>query len=352
MPAVLPNDPNAGMWIYSFFPRPGESLTLAITRPEALAGPTLAIDSASQAVRVGMRTSDAQMQFSYRSTQGGRHVIVLPAGARVQSVSFDGEPVPLRPEPSGELPLSLLPGSHQVLVSYELPEGSRWRIAPPRVDLRSPASNVRTSLELPRERWALIKLDRDGGVGPAILYWSELAAFIVLALALGRWPASPIRTHEWLLLGLGLSTVSWSIFVLMVLWFVALRWRESWRPVVSSRSVFNLVQVALVLLSIVALSGLVFSGIRYGFFSTPDMGVVGPGSGSGSFSWFADRTASALPQPVVISVPLWVYKLLVLAWAFWIAAAIALRWLPWAWRAWTAGGFWRGKDAVLSGPAA
>ena len=346
MPSVLPDDTSAGDWLFSFYPRPGETLRLAISRPEAVAGATLAIDSAAHVLRVGTRTSDASLSFRYRSTQGGRHTIALPPQARVQSVTADGVALQLRPEPSGELSLNLLPGSHDVAVNYQLPDGGRLRTTPPAVDLRAPASNVQTTLELPRERWALLSLDRDGGVGPAILYWSELAAFIVLALALGRWPGSPIRTREWLLLGLGLSTLSWSVFLVMALWFGALRWRESWEPTSVPRWTFNLVQLSLVLLSVFALTGLTFSGIRYGFFSTPDMGVAGPGSAGNSFGWFADRTVSALPQPVVFSVPLWIYKLLVLAWAFWIAYAIALRWLPWAWRAWTARGFWRGKESA------
>ena len=49
-----------------------------------------------------------------------------------------------------------------------------------------------------------------------------------------------------------------------------------------------------------------------------------------------------LPSPTVISVPMWIYRLLMFAWAFWIALALA-RWLRFAWHAWTARGFWRGK---------
>ena len=44
---------------------------------------------------------------------------------------------------------------------------------------------------------------------------------------------------------------------------------------------------------------------------------------------------------VVISLPMWVYRVLMFAWALWIALALS-RWLKNAWSAWTSGGMWRG----------
>jgi len=42
----------------------------------------------------------------------------------------------------------------------------------------------------------------------------------------------------------------------------------------------------------------------------------------------------------VISVPLLVYRLAMLAWALWLAIAL-LRWLRWGWECVTTGGGWR-----------
>src|SRR3989442_15087917 len=78
---------------------------------------------------------------------------------------------------------------------------------PDTVDLRAPSSNVMTTIALPADRWPLAAV--GGGVGPAFLYWGELLVFLVVATVLGRWPRSPLRTSEWLVLGLGLSTLSW-----------------------------------------------------------------------------------------------------------------------------------------------
>ncbi len=89
--------------------------------------------------------------------------------------------------------------------------------------------------------------------------------------------------------------------------------------------------------------------MRESLLATPDMGIAGPGSVDDTFGWFLDRTESALPQPRVISVPMWVYRALMFAWALWIVVAL-LRWLRWAWQAWKTNGIWRGK--VLDAPAA
>jgi hypothetical protein len=86
---------------------------------------------------------------------------------------------------------------------------------------------------------------------------------------------------------------------------------------------------------------LVFSGIRNGLLSAPDMGVEGINSGSGTFSWFLDQTSGILDSLVVYSVPMWSYRLLFFIWAGWMAFAL-VGWLRWAFNAWKTNGLWKG----------
>jgi hypothetical protein len=337
-PPVLPESVDAPVWVFRFLPRPGEKLTLHVARPKAAGGTTLAIDSVRQQVSVGKRSSNTQLRFAYRSTQGGRHVIKLPDDARVTAVRFDGMPVQLRPE-KGELPLALTPGSHYVDVDWEQSRDVGLRTSPGGVDLRSPASNVTSTVLLPASRWPLFAV--GPGVGPATLYWGELAVFIGIAWLLGRWSRSPLRFTEWLLLGLGLSTQSWFVFSLTAIWLLTMRWREQRVPKPDGSALgFNLVQVGLAALTVFTLFTLVFSGIRNGLLSAPDMGVTGPDSGDGRFTWFADQTSGPLEAPSIWSVPMWVYRALFFAWASWMAFAL-VRWLRWAFDAWKTGGLWR-----------
>ena len=338
-PAVLPETVKPDSWIYEYYPRAGEVLKLSVSRPGAVVGNTLAVDKVNQEIRVGKRSSDLKLTFIYRSTQGNQHSIGLPTGARLTAVSVDDKAVPLRAE-NGQLPLALIPGVHHVQVDWQSDDSAGPMTRSPLVDLQVASSNVTTTLEV-GQRWVLFAGGR--GVGPAILYWGELVFFTALALALGRSRYTPLRTHEWLLLGLGLSTFSWSVLLLVVVWMFAMRWREGLEIQVLGQGTFKALQAALVGLSCFAALGLLMA-IPYGLLARPDMRIAGAGQYFGSLSWFNDQSANQLPSAWVFSVSLWWYKAAMLAWALWLAFALT-RWLPFAWRALNVGSFWTQRSA-------
>jgi hypothetical protein len=344
---VLPENVQAANWIFRFAPRPGEKLTLKVSRPQSVKGSTVAVDSVTRHVTVGARSTSTEFELSYRSTQGGRQVIKLPPEARVTAVTFDGRNQPLRPE-KGELPLSLTPGTHTFRISWEESRDLGFRTTPSAVDLGTPASNLETRIDLPESRWILAAW--GPGVGPAVLYWSELVAFIGVAWLLGCWSRSPLRFHEWLLLGLGLSTQSWFVFALTAVWLITLRWRAAWKPGSEIwRWRYNAVQVGLALFTLVTILTLVFSGIRNGLLASPDMHIAAANAHSTGYTWFQDRTSGVVDSPTIVSVPMWVYRVLFFVWALWMAMAL-VRWLRWSFDAWKAGGLWRGKSAQASFP--
>jgi hypothetical protein len=334
-PAILPNEDAGGLWINQFLPRPGETLDLTVVRPAASKGDTVAVDSVAVTTRFGERVADTTLSFAYRSSRGGRHDLKLPPDAQVKNVVADEQTVPLRPV-DGVLPLTLSPGQHRVLVELSRGGGVGLVSRSPAIDLGVEGTNVDTTLQLPRDRWVLFAWGR--GVGPAILYWGELAVFIAIALALGRVRRTPLGTRDWLLLGLGLSTFSWWVLFVFGAWLFLLDRRPAIR--IEKRWRFNLAQVALAVLSIAALGTLV-SAIPFGLLGEPDMGVIG--GSSSHLPWFMDRTPPQLPQPFVLSVSIWFYKLAMLLWALWLSFAL-LRWLPWAWRQYASDGLWRGKQ--------
>jgi hypothetical protein len=340
VPQIEP-DVSGGQWTFDYLPRGGESLKLQIVRPETAGDQTLALDSVRLQSNVGRRATDSVLSISYRSTQGGRHTISLPLDAQVTAVTADGSPIPVRPQ-DGQLSLGLLPGAHSLEVQWQTDRGAGFRTSSPIVDLKTSASNITTQLNLGGERWVLYA--RGQGVGPAILYWGELLVFIAIALLLGRYTKSPLRTHDWLLLGLGLSTFSWSVLLIFAVWVFAMQWRAN-KLDAPSHARFNLLQVALAALSIFTVGGLI-AAIPTGLLQQPDMSVRSPSDG---FAWFLDQAQGALPPVALYSVPLMVYKIAILLWALWLSFAL-LRWLPWAWGAFAAGGIWRGRVAKTVAP--
>jgi hypothetical protein len=271
----------------------------------------------------------------------------LPETAQITAVMVDGQTVPVRPE-KGVLPLALLPGAHRVQINWQSSDAAALFTRAPNIDLQLPSSNVNTVVRMPADRWVLYA--GGGGVGPAILYWGELIVFIVLAIAIGRSRRSPLRTHEWLLLGLGLSTFSWSALLLFAVWMFAIRWREGFDGAQLSRRKFNLLQSALIVLSLAAVVTLV-AAIPFGLLGNPDMRIAGVGQHAYELSWFNDQAPGVLPVPWVLSLSVWWYKTAMLLWALWLAFAL-VRWLPIAWRALAVGGLWRGAPPATAPPQA
>jgi hypothetical protein len=332
----MPESLRSGEWTFEYVPRTGEALTLKVSRPPAAKGGTLAIDNVGLEYTVGKHSTNAVLQFSYRSTRGDRHGVTLPPAARLTAVSVDDETVPVRME-KGELPLALSPGAHRVQISWQTDAAASLVTRLPPVDLQVPSSNIATTVRIPADRWVLYA--GGSGVGPAILYWGELIVFILVAWGLGRSRSGTLRSHEWLILGIGLSTFSWSALLLFAIWIFALRWRREMAVERLSARKFNLLQIALILLSLVAVFSLV-AAIPFGLLANPDMRVVGLGQQANDLSWFNDQAPGALPTPWVLSLSLWWYKAAMLLWALWLAFAL-VRWLPIAWTALGAGGFWR-----------
>ena len=79
--------------------------------------------------------------------------------------------------------------------------------------------------------------------------------------------------------------------------------------------------------------------IANGLLGRPDMQITGNGSSAYALNWYQDRAGQTLPQPSIISVPLWIYRVLMLAWALWLAMAV-LNWLRWGWQSLNVGGLW------------
>ncbi|MEO0574242.1 MAG: hypothetical protein AAF004_02180 [Pseudomonadota bacterium] len=320
-----------------FFPRPGETLTVDAQRPSAAAGETLVFDDVSITTDIGQRLRKSVLTINYRATRGAQHSIALPASATVTQVLVDGARTPLRLEDSA-LSVPILPGEHSIEVSWQEDADIALLSTSPAFDLGIAASNIRTRVELPRDRWIVVV--SGDGQGPVILYWSALVALLLIAAILSRLPLTPLNLIQWLLLGLGFSVFSWPTFFLIAVWLLLLGSKRHWQPA-GNDTLYNLVQFALGGLSIVTLMTTVGT-LSNGLLGGPEMGITGNGSYASSLLWFQDLTDGAMPAASAVSLPSWCFKALILIWALWLSLAL-LRWLPWAWQRLNDGGLWRSK---------
>lgn len=339
--AMSPQEEQQRVRVFEFHPLPGEQLVLQATRPEAAQGATRAIDSVNLTRTLGQRSSETVLMLRVRASQGGEQSIALPHGAELTSSTRDGQALNLRVQ-DGKLSLPLLPGSHAFELRWHDDDPVGVHARTPALSLGMPAANIDLNLELPADRWLLAT--SGPAAGPAVLYWSQLAVMLLLAFAAGRARHSPLATWQWLLLALGFSTFSWMALLVVVAWLFALDARA--RSALRGTLAFNLGQIGLSALTLLAVICL-FAAVQEGLLGTPDMAVAGNGSSAQALHWFSDRSADALPLAHAISLPLWVHKVAMLAWALWLASAL-VGWLRKGFAAWTQGGYWRkpGKPVV------
>ncbi len=323
------------VWTPEWRPWPGETVTLTISRPEAVKGRTLTIDDSHLRVEPGKRSTDTRLKFTLRSSQGGQHTIGLPAASKLLSVALDGRKQPIRLQ-DGHLTLPLRPGKQVYTVNWRQPRNDEMLFRSGSVTLNTENVNSRTTLTLGKDRWVLL----TGGplLGPAVLFWGLLMVIVIIAFGLGRFLSTPLGFLQWLLLLVGLSQVPVEESLIVIGWLLALSFRKK-LPEVLSRFRFNTIQIVLAILTLGALT-ILFYAVSQGLLGLPSMQVAGNGSSAFNLNWYADRSGITLPLVWVFSAPVWIYHLLMLFWALWLALSL-LRWLRWGWDCFSDHGIWR-----------
>jgi hypothetical protein len=323
-------------------PWPREQLTLKVDRPVGVTGQTITIQASQLIVGAGKRTNDVALTLAIRSSRGTQHSIELSPDSDIQLLTIDG--IEQRIQRTGnQLDLTLKPGKQEVLINWREPSAQKLYYKFPVVDLGLPSVNAHADIKLSRSRWVLMATGPT--LGPAVLFWGTLLALLISSIILGLSKLTPLTTVQWFLLAIGLSQTLPALIIVVVACFIGLSVRErlnfnakDWQ--------FNLMQVSLMVLIFVSVS-IMFGAVANGLLGSPDMQIAGNGSSSNHLKWYQDRVIGGLPQPQIVSVPMWLYRVLMLAWAMWLAMSL-LKWIKWGWSALNTDGFWR-KKSVIAG---
>ncbi|HWX25517.1 MAG TPA: hypothetical protein VN083_10760, partial [Vicinamibacteria bacterium] len=323
-----------GVRALTFRPWPGEKVALFAGRPEGAPGQTLTVDSLEIADEPGARLESVVLKAQVRASRDGALDLQLPARADVQEVKVGDQPQASRPQ-GGRLHLTIGRGSQPVLVRWHEDRGMAFAYSAPRVGVDGGATNVTTTVAVPENRWLLFV--SGPAWGPAVLFWGYLLLASIVAYLLGRIPGSPLSSLEWWLLSLGLTQTSGTLAALVVGFFFVLAWRG--RNRIADPLRHNLLEILLVVWALVALAGLE-SAVEAGLLLRPEMQVAGGGSTGTLLRWYTDRIVDVSPGERLVSLPLWVYRLVMFAWSFWLVVSL-VRWVAWGWRCATEGGAWR-----------
>lgn len=325
-----------GQWLPEWRPWPGEQVTLMIGRPEGAPGGTATIDRSQLRLSPSQRLSEATLEMTVRASRGADQIVTLPPGAILTSVRVNDAQQPIQQQ-GQQVVLPLTPGVQRIALVWRSEQGIGARYETPAVDLGGPSVNGTVSVSLPHNRWVLLA----GGpiMGPAVLFWGVLLVILIGAIGLARVGGTPLQAHQWFLLGVGLSQSHILAVLVVAGWLLLLARRKHWVDREASAFKFNLAQLALASLTLVA--GVALLGaIEQGLLGSPNMQIAGNNSSAWQLNWYQDRVAGPLPTAWVISAPMLLYRGLMLAWALWLALAV-LKWLGWAWSCFSAGGLWR-----------
>ncbi len=313
----------------SWWPSIGDVVTLELSKPVAVEGSTLTLQSVNLLYEPGARATKSTLSLNMRSSFAGEYVVTLPENANVESVTIDGEGQ-VRADDSGNVVIPVKPGEHMAEVRWLNDDGSRTLITTPSFDLMQPASNVSIRVAMPRDRWTLFV----GGpaMGPALLFWGVALVIVAASVVLGRASWSVLKPYEWMLLGLGIATTFVPALLVIVGWFFAMFWRQRWAEngTALSQKQQTAIQWGLGLFTLAMLFALLGSVASSLIFGSPDMQITGNGSNAYGLNWYQDRTDGLIPSGWVVSLPMGAYRLAMLAWSLWLAFAL-MRWLRWGW---------------------
>ncbi|MCD6527700.1 MAG: hypothetical protein J7K75_11990 [Desulfuromonas sp.] len=325
-----------GRWLPQWSPWPKEQLTLNISRPEGVQGQTITIDNSRLEISPGKRSTAVKLSLELRSSHGTDHNITLPDGAELGEVTINGKSQPIK-QNKRLVTLPLVPGRQAIILHWLQPQGVQWLTRTPQVNLGTPHVENHVQLKLPASQWTLF----TGGpvLGPAVLFWGVLTVIIFAAIILGRYAPTPLRWYHWLLLCAGLSQASLPALLPVVAWLILLGLRRKCADQLTTPLRFNLTQAALIFLSIMALLTIV-GAIQQGLLGLPEMQIAGNNSSAWDLRWYQDRSTGLLAEAWAVSVPMYVYRGLMLLWALWLAVAL-LRWLNWGWESFSLGGIWQ-----------
>lgn len=323
-------------------PLPGEVLNLSFAVMPPAPGSLLTGEKLSLKLEAGKERRRLHLEATIRSGKALHHPMQGPEKGILQEIRINGREHPL-PREGEALLLDLRPGSHTLEMRWELPAEKPLFFLPrfirmPALDLGMPTVNILQEIQLDKKQWLLWTYGPLLGPGVRIWGWIVLVLTGCLLLAL-KGNRSPLRTRDWLLLGLGLVPLSPLAILLMVAGFFIVQWRST--RVQPMGSLHNLWQCGFGLL-LFTMALILLAAVRNGLLGVPDMQIAGNGSTSQLLRWTADRSRGIPPGTGVLLLPLFIWRLLMFAWALWLAARI-LSWAPWAWKALTTGPAWQGK---------
>lgn len=324
-------------------PWPREEVTLTFSEPAAVVGDTMTVKRVNHETQLGSRQRTMVMNIDVECSLGGDLRLELDPAAEITSIKIGANSIPVRRD-GAALIIPVNPGKQTINIAWRTNDQLDTVVRPGRVTLPVESANITSVVRVPTSRWVLWA--QGPTMGPAVRFWTILVFSILAALVLGSLKQSPLGRIEWVLLAIGLTQVHIFGAMIVVAWLFLLSSRGKTDPAAMPFWRFNLLQFLIVVVTAVAL-GVLIVVVGAGLLGNPQMFIVGNGSSQTWLSWFQPRVTSHLPEPTIVSISVWYYRLFMLFWALWLAFAL-LRWLKTGWKSFSHGGIWMKQPKIAT----
>lgn len=300
-------------------PWPSQSVHIQLNRLPAMLGSTLTLDQVNVLMNATTRGSEVTMQALLRSTLGNQQTLKLPKDVNIQEVRVNGVAQVL--QGNNEIVLSIGPGNNWVDIVWHTEKSAGFFTRTPSVDWGIPAYNINLGLNIPKDRFVLAL--GGEGYGPALLYWIWFVGAIVLAIVLGKMANTPLKTTQWLILlaGLSLLTPHLGLWVVVALVLCSL-YPKFIHTIPQKLKYFAQALLAIILIAAV---GILIYAMIQGLHNAPNMQLIPSALNSNlsaDFVWLQDISTKTWPRAWVISLPMWVYRGLMLLWSLWVVITV------------------------------
>ncbi|MGC4122981.1 MAG: hypothetical protein QM765_52110 [Myxococcales bacterium] len=285
------------------------------------------------------------LEVSLRSSRSGTHALTLPEGAVLSEVTVDGVRLAARQD-GRKVVIPVGSGAHTARLTWGQPETLPFFARAPQVNLGTAGVNADTELRVPEDR--IVVAMGGSRLGPSAQLWAIYALLCLVALALGRVKSTPLRAGHWLVLFTGGLMLPWHVFLSLTAALLLLGWRAG-RPDLATPEGFNLRQAGIAAACGTALVLLAVS-VAVDLQGRPDFLIAGNGSFANHLRWTEDRTPGLMPQPWILSIPVWGWRAGMVAWLAWLVLSL-VGWGQWGYKVLTAGGLWRKGPTEPDEPA-
>lgn len=325
----------------TFVPRSNESVALSFRQPRSIPGTTITVENARVRLTSKNRNTDAELSLKLYASQPGEFIVYLPDEVNIKAIlaNDDDLPIPI----TNKVLLPVRTGTNDHRIKWEAVKQFGIFHTTPSIELGQESRNVYLSIQIPENRWLLFL----GGPyqGPVTMYWLIAVVMILVGFMLTRLNRTPFSIADALILGLGAAITNvWVVGVVLV-WMIGLWWRGQNNIQFDRKLVYRIQQIISVVVGLAAIA-LLITALVDALVSNPDMHIAGMSSTPTHLKWFSDEADLVLPTAWIITLPGWVYFVLILFWSLWLALAL-FKWTKTSWEVLNMPVFWSASESSI-----